>query len=149
LRSERGKGHLSVPLAPGELVDKITILHIKAERITDAAKLRNIHFELVQLRQTQSRVCPPSEELARLTAELRSINETLWDTEDAIRLLEAAGDFGAEFIRLARTIYHQNDRRAQLKRHINELLGSRIIEEKSYANWRNGDTRMNRQANSA
>jgi len=121
-----------VEIAPGELLDKITILEIKRERLAQPDKRRNVEAELATLEAARARALPASEALGRLTAELKAVNEALWQIEDAIRLCERAGDFGPRFIELARSVYHQNDRRAALKRQINELLGSRLIEEKSY-----------------
>jgi hypothetical protein len=119
--------------APGELVDKITILEIKTERIQDAGKLKNVRLELETLAAARDQSLAPSPELAALTAELKRMNAALWDIEDQIRDCERRQDFGPEFIRLARSVYHSNDRRAAVKREINELLGSALIEEKSYA----------------
>lgn len=122
-----------IEVGPGELIDKITILEIKSERMTDAAKLRNVRIELDTLAATRDGHIEPSDEMARLTAELKSINEELWVIEDDIRDCERNGDFGPEFIRLARAVYVTNDRRADVKKKINLLLGSTIVEEKSYA----------------
>lgn len=121
-----------VEIAPGELIDKITILQIKNERITDAGKLHNVRAELAVLLAARDRAVPPSPTLDALTAELRAVNEALWQTEDAVRACEQAGDFGSHFVALARSVYRDNDRRAALKRRINELLGSPLVEEKSY-----------------
>jgi tetratricopeptide (TPR) repeat protein len=123
---------VTVEVSPGELLDKITILEIKVRRIADPAKLRNVEQELRVL-EVARRVLPKSPALAELTAELRSVNETLWQIEDDIRRCERASDFGPRFVELARAVYQTNDRRAGLKRRINELLGARIVEEKSYA----------------
>ncbi|WP_417495758.1 DUF6165 family protein [Maricaulis sp.] len=120
-------------IAPGELIDKITILRIKSERIGDEAKLKNIRTELAILNETLAKDVPASEALSRLDAALQAVNEELWVIEDDIRDCERAGDFGAEFIRLARAVYVTNDKRAALKKDINVLLGSNIVEEKSYA----------------
>ena len=128
-------GPALVPVAPGELIDKITILQIKAERIADAAKRHNVGVELAALTAVRDGALAASPELSRLTAELKSVNEALWDIEDAIRDCERAQDFGPRFIELARSVYRQNDRRAALKRQVNELLGSQLIEEKSYASY--------------
>ncbi len=124
---------VSVDVAPGELIDKITILEIKLERIDDEAKLVNIRTEFETLTRARDAAIPPSEDLSRLSADLKRINETLWEVEDDIRDCERAKDFGDTFIKLARDVYFTNDRRSQVKRQINELLGSRLIEEKSYA----------------
>ena len=122
-----------VEIAPGELIDKITILQIKSERIVAADKLKNVRVELEVLAAARDAAMPATAELADLTAQLKQINEALWDIEDAIRDCEREQDFGPKFIELARSVYHSNDRRAALKRQINELLGSKLIEEKSYA----------------
>lgn|SRR5262249_37673590 len=128
----RGLATISVPVSPGELIDKITILEIKRERIADAKKVSNVTAELELLAAARDRGVPASQELTQFTAELRKVNEALWDIEDAIRVCEHNKDFGPRFIELARSVYHQNDRRAALKRSVNELLGSKLLEEKSY-----------------
>jgi predicted nucleic acid-binding Zn-ribbon protein len=122
-------------IAPGELIDKITILRIKSERISDEAKLKNVRTELDILTATQKEHVPASDEMARLEAALKTVNEALWEIEDDIRDCERQGDFGEEFIRLARAVYVTNDTRAALKKEINLLLGSTIVEEKSYAEY--------------
>jgi tetratricopeptide (TPR) repeat protein len=119
-------------VAPGELIDKITILQIKSERMTDQAKLHNVKVELATLLATRDRATPASEELTRLTDGLKGVNEALWEIEDEIRVCERNKDFGEKFIELARSVYKTNDRRAALKRQVNDLLGSRLIEEKDY-----------------
>jgi Family of unknown function (DUF6165) len=121
-----------IETSPGDLIDRITILEIKSARISDPDKLRNVRAELDALRVTRDRAIVASEELATLTAELCSVNEAIWNVEDEIRHCERAGDFGPGFIELARSVYKNNDRRAALKRAINERLGSSIVEEKSY-----------------
>ena len=120
-------------IAPGELIDKITILRIKSERIADEAKLKNVRTELAVLNETLEKDVPASDELSRLDAALQAVNEELWVIEDDIRDCERAGDFGDEFSRLARAVYVTNDKRAALKKEINLLLGSTLVEEKSYA----------------
>lgn len=120
-------------IAPGELIDKITILQIKSKRITDAGKLQNVLVEHQVLTAARDAAMPATGALDELTAQLKQVNEALWDIEDAIRDCEREGDFGPQFIELARSVYHSNDRRAALKREINELLGSKLVEEKSYA----------------
>ena len=125
-------GSVKVDIAPGELIDKITILSIKSERMKDLKKLENVRQELDILLETRDRAVQPSETLKALTLKLKEVNERLLTTEDSIRDCEAAGDFGARFIDLARAIYQNNDERASLKREINHLLGSQLIEEKSY-----------------
>ncbi|QEU06905.1 DUF6165 family protein [Paracoccus yeei] len=120
-----------VPVSWGELLDKITILEIKADRIEDAAARANVARELALLREIAAPVLPQPG-LAALIEALRSINCALWEIEDAIRARDAAARFDAEFIRLARAVYLTNDERAALKRKINVLLRSVMVEEKSY-----------------
>ncbi len=123
---------LQSPLSVGELIDKITILEIKAERIGEPGKLANIRRELALLRQLQTDAGLTGARMDAFAAELKRINETLWVIEDDIRECEAAADFGARFVALARGVYHNNDRRAAIKREINLAFGSEIVEEKSY-----------------
>jgi hypothetical protein len=123
---------VTVEIAPGELIDKITILEIKRARLGDPAKLANVQKELSIHEAARDRALPTSDALADLTFELKAANEMLWDIEDRIRGCEAEGAFGSEFVALAREVYRTNDRRAAIKRRINELLGSAIVEEKSY-----------------
>ena len=125
--------NLNVPIGPGELVDKITILEIKSERLASLEKLTNVRVELAALVAVRDAAIAASDALARLTAALKDVNEALWQIEDEIRDCERAGDFGSHFIELARAVYRSNDERAALKRQINDLLGSEIVEEKSYA----------------
>ena len=122
-----------VPVSWGEIIDKITILEIKAERLNDAAKLANVTKELNELVAVREREFPAHAELAKRSAELKAINEKLWVVEDDIRDCERAKDFGAKFVELARAVYFTNDERANVKRKINDLLGSALVEEKSYA----------------
>lgn len=122
-----------VEIAPGELLDKISILELKLERIAEPAKLRNVLLELETLQAARDRQTPASDQLAQLSSQLKAVNGRLWDIEDAIRVCERHKDFGPRFIELARAVYRNNDERAGLKRQINELLGSRLMEEKSYA----------------
>ena len=123
-----------VPVSWGELLDKISILEIKAERIADPAKRASVRKELGALSRVRDAAlaAPAVAGLAALAGELRSVNEALWEIEDEIRLAERAGDFGPRFVGLARAVYHTNDRRAALKRLINERLASDLVEEKSY-----------------
>ena len=126
---------LMVPISPGELIDKITILEIKSQRMTDAAKLHNVRTELALLTDTW-RASPFSATDIRAEWDgLREVNGKLWDIEDRIRDRERDGDFGAEFIELARAVYVTNDERATLKKKINTRLGSTLVEEKSYADY--------------
>jgi hypothetical protein len=120
-----------VPVSWGELLDKITILQIKQERLDDAAKRANVAAELAALNAVAGAV-PADAALAAPLAELKAVNESLWGIEDRLRDKEAAGDFDADFIALARAVYFTNDRRAALKREINRLLHSAMVEEKSY-----------------
>ncbi len=126
---------VTVEIAPGELIDKITILEIKMQRITDEAKLQNVRTEWTVLTKSRDANLPRSAGLEALTTELKKVNEKLWIIEDDIRNYERQKDFSDEFIRLARAVYINNDDRARLKRSINELLGSTLIEEKSYATY--------------
>jgi tetratricopeptide (TPR) repeat protein len=125
-------GRVLAELSPGELIDKLTILGIKAERIADPDRLAHVHRELEALERARAEAVPRSEELARLTAALRAVNEALWDVEDEIRLCEQAQHFGPRFVELARSVYHRNDERSALKRRINELAGARFSEQKAY-----------------
>lgn len=126
-------GTMTIRIAPGEVIDRLTILEIKGERIGDPAKLANVRLERDELAEAAARAIRASEELSRLRAALKAVNEKLWVIEDDIRDCERNGDFGDTFIQLARAVYRTNDERARLKREINELLGSDLIEEKSYA----------------
>jgi tetratricopeptide (TPR) repeat protein len=133
VESPPSAGPIHVEIGPGELIDKITILEIKIERIADAGKLRNVRAELAALTAARDRSVPPSERLAGLTADLKAVNEQLWCVEDELRGCERDHVFDARFVELARSVYRHNDRRADLKRQVNDLLGARLIEEKSYA----------------
>lgn len=121
-----------VPIAPGELIDKLTILRLKTEQITDPAKLANVRIEMDALGQVADAQIDNDARLGALWAELYEINAALWKIEDDIRACEARGDFGPDFIALARAVYRTNDRRADVKKAINLHLGSRLVEEKSY-----------------
>jgi len=127
---------ISVPVSHGELIDKITILEIKAARIADAAKLANVRVELDLLDAIWAADAAAGTDIAAERAKLKDVNETLWDIEDHIRVKEKARAFDAEFIELARAVYFRNDERAAFKREINEKLGSLLVEEKSYENYR-------------
>ncbi|VWX55023.1 DUF6165 family protein [Novosphingobium sp. 9U] len=121
-----------VPVSWGELVDKITILQIKSERIADRTARANVARELISLsRVAGEAIC----EVTPLIDQLRAVNEELWEIEDKIREREAEGDFGQRFVQLARAVYKKNDLRAAIKRRINTALGSELVEEKSYTNW--------------
>jgi hypothetical protein len=121
-----------VEISPGEMIDKITILLIKSERIKDEVQLANVRHELGVLSEKMDKDIPRSPDLDILVSELKSVNEALWGIEDDIRDCERAEEYSQLFIDLARSVYITNDKRADLKRDINLLLGSRIMEEKSY-----------------
>ena len=125
-----------VPVSPGEVMDKITILRIKAARITDATKLANVKRELEILEHTWSESAYGQQDISAETAALQAVNERLWVIEDDIRDKERAKSFDAGFIALARSVYIENDERAAIKKRINTALGSAIVEEKSYASYR-------------
>ena len=127
---------LLVPLSPGELLDKITILRIKVARIQDAAKLANIKRELTLLEQTWRDSGAAAHDVAIEERALENVNERLWDIEDRIRDKEARQTFDREFIELARAVYICNDERAAIKKRINLHLGSPLVEEKSYKQYR-------------
>lgn len=124
---------LMVEVAPGELIDKITILEIKLQNIKDETKLTNVRREYEILMETFRENVEETSDLRALIDELREANMRIWEIEDEIRDLERAGDFGDQFVAVARSVYRSNDRRAATKRKINELLNSVLIEEKSYA----------------
>ena len=126
---------VTAEIAVGELVDKITILQIKSKNITDQEKLKNIHTELETLLKTLHEEVPESQELEELTEKLLDINKQLWDIEDAIRDKERDRCFDHEFIEIARSVYYTNDERCRVKRQINNITGSRLFEEKSYASY--------------
>ncbi len=130
--------NLSAEISVGEFLDKVTILEIKSERIGDPAKLANIQRELDTLRRAWAASPFSRQDLDAEVAELKRINEKLWKIEDDIRDREAAGVFDDGFIQLARAVYITNDERAAVKRRINVKVGSALIEEKSYADYRRG-----------
>jgi len=127
---------ISVPVSFGELIDKITILEIKSAHIRDAAKLANVRAELDALNQTWLSNAASRTDISDARGRLKKVNEDLWEIEDRIRLKEKAQAFDAEFIELARSVYFRNDERAAVKREINQALGSRLVEEKSYQDYR-------------
>lgn len=126
---------IMIPIAWGELIDKITILEIKQQRISDPSKRANIDRELTALVAARDAAAGGLADIETETAELRRVNEALWDIEDDIRDCERGKTFDAKFIELARAVYRTNDKRSVLKRRINEIRGSAIIEEKSYASY--------------
>ena len=125
-----------VPLSPGELLDKITILRIKVARIQEAAKLANVKLELSLLEQIWKDSGAAAHDVALDERALENVNERLWDIEDRIRDKEARQTFDRDCIELARAVYICNDERAAIKKHINQQLGSRLVEEKSYKQYR-------------
>jgi len=128
---------ISVPISVGELLDKISILQIKNTRIKDQDKLMNIRHELELLEGTVTAseiddlICPKI--LTKLRAELKNVNQELWSIEDALRVMETKREFGVDFVTAARKVYEYNDHRAEIKRKINELTGSELVEEKHYS----------------
>jgi hypothetical protein len=127
---------IQVPVSFGELIDKITILEIKSKQMTDPAKLANVRNELQQLNATWAAHPASATDIADERARLLAVNEALWDIEDRIRLKEKAQAFDQEFIDLARAVYFRNDERAAVKREINLKLGSQLVEEKSYQDYK-------------
>lgn len=126
---------ISVPVSFGELLDKMAILEIKSDRMSDAAKLTNVRTELRMLEETWGDTVESKIDIAELRAALKAVNERLWVIEDDIRAKEKRQEFDAEFIRLARAVYFENDTRAKIKRDINLKLGSALVEEKSYQDY--------------
>jgi hypothetical protein len=127
---------LLVPISPGELIDKITILEIKSARMSDATKLDNVRTELALLEETWRASAYAATDISAEWTGLREVNTQLWDIEDRIRDKERDAKFDAEFIELARAVYVTNDERAAIKKRINTQLGSTLVEEKSYASYR-------------
>ena len=128
-----------VPVAWGELIDKLTILEIKREEIRGPGALANVEREYALLTDALGAAADAHPEVVELREQLRGINRQLWDVEDDLRALEAARDFGPHFVELARSVYRLNDRRAALKRAISTAMGSAIVEEKSYADYGAGE----------
>ncbi|WP_203301734.1 DUF6165 family protein [Marinobacter sediminum] len=126
---------IKVPVSFGEVLDKITILEIKSERIKDEAKLKNVRLELDELSATWDEAVTDQSAIADLRKQLKAVNEELWVIEDDIRDQEAAQNFGERFIELARAVYVTNDKRAAIKKDVNLALGSRFVEEKSYQDY--------------
>ncbi|MBT8069942.1 MAG: hypothetical protein KJN61_04965 [Gammaproteobacteria bacterium] len=126
---------IHVPVSPGEVLDKITILEIKSERISDAAKLVNVRRELELLQASWQKYVDEDETVRDIHARLKAINEALWDIEDDIRDKERAKEFDQVFIDLARSVYVTNDQRADAKKELNLYLGSEMVEEKSYQDY--------------
>ncbi|MCR8916435.1 hypothetical protein FDP08_19795 [Marinobacter panjinensis] len=126
---------IKVPVSFGEVLDKITILEIKSERIADPEKVKNVRLELDELSGTWNEAVQDQAAIADLRKQLKAVNEELWEIEDDIRDQEAAQDFGPKFIELARAVYVTNDKRAAIKKEVNVALGSRFVEEKSYQDY--------------
>ena len=126
---------LQVPVSVGEVLDKITILQIKLAHISDSAKRANVQNELDALLPLVAGDAFTTNQMQGLVAELKAVNEALWDIEDDIREKEAAKSFDAEFIKLARAVYVTNDKRAEIKKQINLATGSALVEEKSYESY--------------
>ncbi len=124
-----------VPVSPGEMLDKITILEIKSERIDDPGKVANVRHELELLTTVWNQAVADDSTISELKARMKSINEELWVIEDDIRDQEKAKDFGSRFVELARAVYVTNDQRAAAKKELNLYLGSDIVEEKSYQDY--------------
>jgi hypothetical protein len=127
--------NIQVPVSPGEVLDKITILEIKSERMEDPEKVANVRVELGLLQDTWAEAVTEDDTISDLHAQLKEINEALWEIEDDIRDKERLQEFDERFIELARSVYFTNDRRSQVKKQLNLHLGSRIIEEKSYQDY--------------
>ena len=127
---------ITVPISPGELLDKITILRIKSARMRDPSKLANVRIELEALERLWNASPYAAVDVASDVSALLAVNERLWTIEDDIRDKERAKTFDPDFVRLARAVYIENDERAAIKRRLNEKLGSSLIEEKSYAEYK-------------
>jgi hypothetical protein len=136
IQSVSPMSEILVPVSFGELLDKISILQIKSERMSDAAKLVNVRNELNALDSTWAAHPAAAQDITALRTELKAVNERLWDIEDDIRLKEKAQAFDDSFVQLARSVYIQNDERARIKKDINLALGSSYVEEKSYQDYR-------------
>lgn len=132
---QHSSSKIYAPISAGELVDKITILSIKSVKIKDSAKLENVLTELNFLLECRDKNLKPSSELGKLTNNLQVINEKLWYIEDEVRKKEKIHDFGEEFVQLCRSVYLTNDERSAVKRNINMLYNSEVVEEKSYTNY--------------
>lgn len=126
---------IQIPVSFGEVLDKITILEIKSERIHDPDKLHHVRAELETLEQHWRDTVIDPDRVDDERRELKAVNEKLWAIEDGIREEEAEGRFGERFVALARSVYFTNDERAALKKQVNIALGSRFVEEKSYRDY--------------
>jgi hypothetical protein len=132
---EEKMSDILTPISPGELLDKLTILQIKSENITDSIKLQNVNIERAALQNVVDAHIPDTAKLQSLTASLLDINKKLWAIEDDIRDCERTRDFGDTFVQLARAVYITNDKRADLKKQVNTEMGSKLVEEKSYTDY--------------
>jgi hypothetical protein len=127
---------ISTPVSFGEILDKITILEIKSENISDKDKLKNVRHELNILQKTWDKQVESTPDISGLKDDLKRVNKSLWDIEDNIRIKEYNKEFDDEFIQIARSVYYENDKRAAVKKSVNLLLGSELIEEKSYQDYK-------------
>ena len=126
---------INTPVSYGEILDKITILEIKQQHITDAEKLKNVRHELNLLTDTWNKNVRQTSKISRLKEQLKQVNQSLWNIEDNIRIKESKKEFDDEFIQIARSVYYENDKRADVKKQVNLLLGSELVEEKSYQKY--------------
>lgn len=126
---------VTTPISVGELLDKITILEIKSEKIQDADKLTNVKHELKLLNKIWQQEDFSGERINSLRKQLKTVNLSLWKIEDDIRIMEKNQCFNQDFIALARSVYFENDKRAKVKKEINLLTGSQLVEEKSYQDY--------------
>jgi len=126
---------ISTPVSYGEILDKITILEIKSINITDVKKRKNVKHELNILQETWDQNIEPSQGIDDLKQQLKKVNQDLWNIEDNIRIKESKREFDEEFIQIARSVYVENDKRAAIKKQVNLLLGSELLEEKSYEDY--------------
>ena len=127
---------INTPVSYGEILDKITILEIKSKKITNESKVKNVKHELSILLDTWDKKVEKTAEITNLKSQLKDVNQSLWDIEDNIRIKELNKEFDDEFIQIARSVYYENDKRAAVKKEINLFLGSELIEEKSYQDYK-------------
>jgi phenylalanyl-tRNA synthetase alpha subunit len=127
---------INTPVSYGEILDKITILEIKEQNITADDKLKNVRHELSILTNTWNDKVAASAEIDQLKEQLKQVNQSLWNIEDNVRIKESKKEFDDEFIQIARSVYYENDKRAAVKKEVNLLLGSELVEEKSYQDYK-------------
>ncbi len=127
---------INTPVSYGEILDKITILEIKEQNITAADKLKNVRHELSILTNTWNDKVTASAKIDQLKEQLKQVNQSLWNIEDNVRIKESKKEFDDEFIQIARSVYYENDKRAAIKKEVNLLLGSELVEEKSYEGYK-------------